>query len=49
MFTGLDKYIVLERITPLATTYQFKFENGMFVNTEWVNIQYKRDFTVEYK
>lgn len=49
MFTGLDKYIVLERITPLATTYQFKFENGMFINTEWVDIQYKRDFTIEYK
>ena len=49
MFTGLDKYIMLESITPLATTYKFKFENGMFVNTEWVNIQYQRDFTVVYK
>ena len=49
MFTGLDKYIMLESITPLATTYKFKFEDGMFVNTEWVNIQYQRDFTVVYK
>ena len=49
MFTGLDKYILLERITPLGTTYQFKFDNGMFVNSEWVNIQYMRDFTVTYK
>ena len=49
MFSGLDKYILLERITPLGTTYQFVFDNGMFVNTEWVNIQYMRDFTVTYK
>jgi hypothetical protein len=49
MFTGLDKTILLERITPLATPYEFKFENGMFVNTEWVNIQYQRDFTIKYE
>ncbi len=49
MFTGLDKYILLERITPLATTYQFKFEDGMFINTEWVNIQHMRNFTISYK
>ena len=49
MFTGLDKYIMLESITPLATTYKFKFEGGMFVNTEWVNIQYQRDFTITYE
>lgn len=49
MFTGLDKYILLERITPLATPYQFKFEDGMFINAEWVNTQFMRDFTVSYK
>lgn len=49
MHTGLDKYILLERITPLATPYQFKWEDGMFVNSEWVNIQYDRFFTVRYE
>lgn len=49
MFTGLDKYIMLESLTPLATTYKFMFEDGMFINTEWVNIQFNRDFTVTYK
>ena len=49
MFTGLDKTILLETITPLATPYKFKFEDGMFVNTEWVNIQYQRDFTIKYE
>lgn len=49
MFTGLDKYILLETITPLATSYKFKFEDGMFVNSEWVNVQYQRDFTVTYE
>ncbi|MBR4951845.1 MAG: LysM peptidoglycan-binding domain-containing protein [Alistipes sp.] len=49
MHTGLDKYILLERITPLATPYQFKWEDGMFVNTEWVNIQYDRFFSVRYE
>ena len=49
MFTGLDKYIVLETITPLATPYKFKFEDGMWVNKEWVIIQYERDFTVSYR
>ena len=49
MFTGLDKTILLEKITPLATPYIFKFEDGMFVNTEWVNIQYQRDFTIRYE
>lgn len=48
MFTGLDKYILLETLTPLATPYKFKFEDGMFVNSEWVNIQYKSNFTVVY-
>ena len=49
MFAGLDKYILLERLTPLATPYQFKFEDGMFINSEWVNIQYNSDFTITYK
>ena len=49
MFTGLDKYILLETLTPLATPYKFKFEDGMFVNSEWVNIQYKSNFTVVYE
>jgi LysM repeat protein len=49
MFTGLDKYILLDTITPLATPYKFKFEDGMFVNSEWVNIQYHRNFTVTYE
>lgn len=49
MFTGLDKSILLERITPLATPYSFKFEDGMFINTEWVEIKYQRDFTITYE
>lgn len=49
MHTGLDKYILLERITPLATPYQFKWEDGMFVNSEWVNVKYQRNFTIKYE
>ena len=49
MFTGLDKSILVERITPLATPYTFKFEDGMFVNTEWVVAEYQRNFTIIYK
>ena len=49
MFTGLDKYIMLESITPLATPYKFIFEDGMFINTEWVHILFQRDFTVTYE
>ena len=49
MHTGLDKYILLERITPLATPYEFKWEDGMFVNSEWVNVKYQRNFTIKYE
>lgn len=49
LFAGLDKYILLEELTPLSTTYKFKFEDGMFVNSEWVNIHYQSNFTVAYE
>lgn len=36
-----------ERITPLATTYCFKYENGMYINTEWSLEHYTHDMEIE--
>lgn len=49
MFTGLDASIFEETFCPLTTTYRFKFENGMYSNSEWILEQYNRNFTIVVK
>lgn len=47
MFTGIDATLYDETFTPLATTYRFSFEDGHYVNTEWMREQYKGNFRIE--
>lgn len=47
MFTGIDATMLDESFTPLATTYNFDFVDGLYVNTRWVREQYKSNFTIE--
>lgn len=46
MFTGIDATILEESFTPLATTYRFSFDNGHYVNSNWIREHYKSDFTI---
>lgn len=47
MFTGIDATMLDESFTPLATTYDFDFVDGLYINTRWVREQYKSNFTIE--
>ena len=46
MFTGIDSSIHDESFTPLATTYRFGFDDGHYVNNNWIREHYKSDFTI---
>ncbi len=46
MFTGIDGTIFDESFTPLATTYRFSFDDGHYVNNNWIREHYKSDFTI---
>ena len=46
MFTGIDASIFEESFTPLATTYRFSFDDGHYVNSNWIREHYKSDFTI---
>ncbi len=46
MFTGIDATIFEESFTPLATTYRFSFDDGHYVNSNWIREHYKSDFTI---
>lgn len=47
MFTGIDATMLDERFTPLATTYDFDFVGGHYINTHWVREHYKSNFTID--
>lgn len=47
MFEGIDATITDETFTPLATTYDFDFVGGHYVNTHWMREHYKNNFTIE--
>lgn len=38
-----------DHFTPLTTTYRFRFENGMYINDEWVLEHYHDDYSIEVK
>ena len=49
MFSGLDGSILNEELQPLATTYNFDYVNGIYVNTNWTVEQYRSNFTIELR
>lgn len=49
MFTGIDAGFASESFTPLATTYNFLFEDGHYTNANWTLEHYKSNFTIEVK
>lgn len=49
MFTGIDASFQEEVFRPLSTNYRFKFEDGLYINTEWTCEQYRNNFTIETK
>lgn len=46
MYDGLDTLASEQSITPLATSYKFAYEEGLYVNTCWTREQYGSDFTI---
>ena len=49
MFSGIDDTMFEESLTPLATTYRFKREDGIYLNSNWVRVQYNSNFTIDVK
>lgn len=47
MYEGLDASFCEETVCPLSTGYRFRFEDGMYVNSEWIREQYRSNFTIE--
>ena len=47
MFSGIDEGFINEQFTPLATTYHFVNEDGIYVNNNWMRVQYNGDFTID--
>ena len=47
MYEGLDASFCEETLCPLSTGYRFRFEDGMYVNSEWIREQYRSNFTIE--
>lgn len=47
MFSGIDDSFIDEEFTPLATTYRFNKEDGIYVNSNWVRVQYNGNFTID--
>lgn len=41
--------IANDHFTPLATTYRFSFEDGLYTNYEWTMEHYHDDYTIEIK
>lgn len=46
MFEGIDGHILEECHTPLATPYRFVYEDGHYVNSQWIREQYNSNFTI---
>lgn len=46
MYSGMGDSITTEHFKPLATGYTFSYEDGIYVNTEWVREQYNDNFTI---
>ena len=47
MFSGIDEGFINEQFTPLATTYHFVNEDGIYVNDNWMRVQYNGNFTID--
>ncbi len=47
MFMGIDTTFGEELFSPLTTAYRFRFEDGLYVNTEWTVEQYRSNFSIE--
>ena len=41
--------IANDHFTPLATTYRFSFDDGLYTNYEWTMEHYHDDYTIEIK
>lgn len=46
MYSGMNDSITSEYFKPLTTGYAFSYEDGIYVNTEWVREQYNDNFTI---
>lgn len=46
MYDGMESLVSGEESTPLATSYKFAYENGMYVNTDWTEERYNSNFTI---
>lgn len=49
MFTGIDGRFTNEEYMPLATTYDFDYVGGLYVNTNWTVEQYRSNYTIELR
>ena len=47
MYSGIDDSLFDEVFTPLATTYHFVKEDGIYVNDNWMRVQYNGNFTID--
>lgn len=46
MFDGIDGRILEQTFTPLATPYNFLYEDGYYLNNNWIKEHYNSNFTI---